>query len=88
MPRTTATWDRFADDVRGADWSEFAWEIGPVTNYDISWGVHGETDVVGIPDFLINAEIVSEWSDVGLLLLVQITGENTYEVAGRGLDTR
>jgi hypothetical protein len=56
-----------------ADWSELAWRVGPVTDYEISWGVHVEADEAAIPDFLINTRIVGEWTRNGLVLLVQIT---------------
>lgn len=78
--------ERFAEDVAEADWDDAAWRPGPVTDLDISWGVHVEFES-RIPDFLINGGIASYWSDEGLILLVQISGPETYLIAGPGLDT-
>jgi hypothetical protein len=80
--------DEFAVDVAAADWSKADWEIGPVVNHEISWGVYARmTDMRFTPDFLINRRLVGGTDDE-LQLLVQITGDDAYMIAGPGLDTR
>jgi hypothetical protein len=73
--------------VANAEWGEGVWRPGPVTDLDISWGVHVEFDSA-VPDFLINGGIASFWDEEGVLLLVQITGPETYVIGGPGLDER
>lgn len=77
----------FVSDVTNADWSRFNWEIGPVTDYEVSWGVHFRVDGGGAPDFLSTKAITgrpgaSDRSE--MILLVQL-GNRRYEVAGFGL---
>lgn len=80
--------DAFADDVLGADWTDLTWTIGPVTDYEISWGVHVEADPDAIPAFLFDRGLAGGWGDDGMVLLVQIPVEGRFLVAGQGLDER
>lgn len=80
--------DAFAREVAAADWSEFEWDIGPVTNHDISWGVHVLIEEESVPDFLVNRGIAGGWDGSGIVLLVQIPSVGGYWIAGQGLDTR
>jgi hypothetical protein len=80
--------DEFAVDVAAADWSKADWVIGPVVDHEISWGVYVRmSDMRFTPDFLINRRLVGG-ADEKIQLLVQVTGEGTYMIAGPGLDTR
>jgi len=76
----------FADDVTSADWRAFDWAIGPVTDYDISWGVHVEVEPDAIPEFLIDRRLAAPYDNEGIILLVQFTGDR-YVIAGQALDT-
>ena len=80
--------EAFADDVRSADWADFTWRIGPVTDLEISWGVHVESEPEQIPTFLIDRGIAGGWDDQGMLLLVQIASEEQFLIAAQGMDTR
>lgn len=77
--------ETFAVDVASADWSSMQWRIGPVSNYDISWGVYVEVVDGDVPAFLTDREIAGEWSD-GVFLLVQIHEDGSYAVAGQSMD--
>lgn len=78
----------FAKDVARADWSRMDWQIGTVTDLDISWGVHVEVDAARVPAFLIDRGIVSGGPESPMIvLLVQIPGDaGDYLIAARGLD--
>lgn len=80
----------FAADVESADWSRMAWQMGPVTDLDISWGVHAIVDAAAVPVFLVAREIVAGGPDSDMIvLLVQIPGElRDYLIAAQGLDER
>lgn len=79
--------EEFARHVNDADWSAFEWRIGPVTDYEISWGVHVEVDPEAAPDFLIESGLASEYDGGGLVLLIQFPEPGAYVVAGPGMDT-
>lgn len=78
----------FARDVDSADWSRMDWQMGTVTDFDISWGVHVEVDAATVPAFLVDREVVSGGPESPtIILLVQVPGDpGDYLIAGRGLD--
>jgi hypothetical protein len=76
----------FAADVQQADWSRLEWEIGPITDYEISWGVNVIVDDEAVPDFLFREGLVTASDPFGMHLLVQLNDAG-YMIAGRGLDT-
>ena len=79
--------DEFTRQVTRADWSAFQWEIGPMTDYEISWGVHVEVDSAQVPDFLVDSRLAGPYDDIGIVLLVQFLAPGRYAVAGQSLDT-
>ena len=79
--------DAFAREVAATDWSDLAWEIGPVTDYEISWGVHAVVAPAGVSDTLVDRGLFSGWGEAGIVILVQITDGGAYLVAGQALDT-
>lgn len=78
--------DAFAADVRSADWSAMHWRAGPVSDYEISWGVRIEVSPEAVPTFLTERKIAGVWDDNGLLFLIQIHEDGSYSVAGQGMD--
>ncbi len=60
----------FAREVEEADWSQLAWEFGPVVNFDIAWEVHLTVDEATVPDFLFESGIAA-MSDPWLVMQVQ-----------------
>ena len=76
----------FTRDVIGAEWSEVRWEFGPVTDLDISWGVHVRVDEETFPPFLVERGIAAGWDGFGIVLHVQTPEGNSYLIAGQGLD--
>jgi hypothetical protein len=78
----------FARDVDTADWSRMVWQMGTVTDLDISWGVHVEVNAATVPPFLVEREIVTGGPESPtIILLVQIPGDpGNYLIAARGLD--
>lgn len=79
--------DAFAREVTSADWSAFQWEVGPITDYDTSWGVHVKAEIAALPNFLLNSGLAGEYDDGGIVLLIQFAESGEYVVAGQGLDT-
>ena len=77
--------DAFARDVATADWSEFRWTIGPVTDYDIAWGVHVEVPPGAVPGFLVDRGLAGRFGGEGIVLLVQFTRDSQYLTAGQSL---
>jgi hypothetical protein len=77
--------DAFARDVKTADWSGLRWTMGPVTDYDIAWGVHVEVPADAVPDFLVDRRLVAPFGGEGIILLVQFTDDAPYFVAGQSL---
>jgi hypothetical protein len=77
----------FARDVGATDWSDLTWEIGPVTDYEISWGVHAQVAPAGVSVTLVDRGLFGGWGEEGIMILVQITDGGAYLVAGQGLDT-
>lgn len=75
----------FVADVRTADWSGFRWAMGPITDYDIAWGVHVEVPPDAVPNFLVDRGLVGRFGGEGIVLLVQFTDEAPYLVAGQSL---
>lgn len=80
--------EAFARDVRTADWSGMIWEFGPVTDLEISWGVHVRVDEAAVPEFLLAKEIAAGWAGFGLVLHVQTPNDQPYLIAAQGLDRR
>lgn len=78
----------FAHDVATADWLDLAWEFGPVTDLDISWGVHVVVNEGEVPRFLVERQLAAGWEGFGIVLHVQTPVGQPYLVAGQGLDTR
>lgn len=76
----------FAEDVQGADWSRLEWEIGPVTDYEISWGVNVIVDNGAVPSFLYQEGVAGTSDQFGMVLLVQLADAG-YMIAGPALDT-
>jgi len=77
--------ETFAHDVANADWAPLRWRIGPVVDYDISWGVYVEVQDGEMPAFLTSRNIAAGSPD-RLVLLVQIQRDGSYAIAGQGLD--
>ena len=78
----------FKRDVDMADWSRMVWQMGAVSDLDISWGVHVAIDAPAVPAFLVERQLVSRGplSRI-MILLVQIPGDpGEYLIAGQGLD--
>ncbi len=78
----------FAQDVAAADWSGVAWEFGPVTDLDTSWGVHIIVDEDRVPAFLVKRDIAAGSEGFGIVLLVQTPEAQSYLIAGRSQDLR
>lgn len=79
----------FVNDVESSDWSELGWEIGQVSDYDISWGVRVQIDGSPVPTFLMETGIAGGQEDAStIILLVQFASGNDYLIAGQGLDER
>jgi len=79
--------DDFARDLAATDWSELTWEIGPVIDYEISWGVHAMVSPAGVSRILVDRGLLGGWDEAGFVILVQVTDVGGYLVAGQGLDT-
>lgn len=79
--------DEFAADVASADWSSLSWQVGPVSNLDISWGVYVEVLGGPAPDFLTEREIAGTSSEGDLFLLIQLSDDGSYAVAGQAMDS-
>jgi len=75
----------FAEDVQAADWSTFEWEIGQVTDYEISWGVNVIVEDQAVPSFLYQEGVAGTSEQFGVVLLVQLTDAG-YMIAGPALD--
>ena len=75
----------FVRDVEAANWSEFRWTMGPITDYDIAWGVHVEVPPDAVPGFLVDRGLVGRFGGEGIVLLVQFTDAALYLVAGQSL---
>ena len=78
--------EEFVRNVAEADWSAFEWQIGPVVDHDISWGVYVEVDREAVPDFLIDSGLASGFEGRGLVLSIQFPEPSAYVVAGRSMD--
>jgi hypothetical protein len=79
--------DQFAQELRTADFSGLTWSIGPVTDYEISWGVHAALEPDRAMEELVESGIAGGWGTDGIVLLVQFVADGDYLVAGQGLDT-
>jgi hypothetical protein len=70
----------FARDVNRADWSQLAWEFGPVVDLDYAWEVHVIADEASVPLFLDETGVGPNWAGNGFILQVQIPYANTYRI--------
>jgi hypothetical protein len=83
----------FESDVADAVWSPLRWRTGPVTDYEISWGVNVVVEEGDVPEFLLTRRIAGRPDQATgsgpshLLLLVQLLEDGEYQVSGSGLDT-
>lgn len=77
--------EAFARDVVSADWSTLSWRIGPVVDYEISWGVFVQVDGGEAPAFLVERHLAAGSTD-RLVLLVQLHTDGSYSIAGQGMD--
>lgn len=75
----------FAQDVERADWGALRWRIGPVVDYDISWGVYVEVEAGEMPAF-VTMRSLGVGSPDQQMFLVQIRGDGSYAIAGEGMD--
>lgn len=79
----------FVDDIKGTDWSELTWQVGGISDLDISWGVRVEISGSPVPTFLLERRIAGGREGVSTItLLVQFASLDDYLIAGQGLDQR
>lgn len=76
----------FANDVDTSDWSKFRWQIGRVSDYDVSWGVTVRVDEGSVPTFLLERRIAGGREATGEInLQVQFASRDEYLIVGPGL---
>lgn len=79
----------FVNDVESTDWSELTWQIGGITDFDISWGVRVEINGSPVPTFLLERRLAGGQAGYSeILFLVQFASRDDYLIAGQGLDER
>lgn len=79
----------FVDDIKSVDWSELTWQVGQVSDLDISWGVRVEIKGSPVPTFLLERRLAGgQAGDSEIILLVQFASRDDYLIAGQSLDER